>query len=75
MRIDRWLELKRTKALCLSLALLFTAEQCWGADVNAIYALQHSTEQQQHMQQALSAAVFTIYDDLYRWVNDGSAAQ
>jgi len=66
MRIDRWLQLKRTKAFCLGLATLFAAEQAvWGADVNVLYALRLSGEQERQAEQALSAAVVTIYDDLY----------
>ena len=46
MRIDRWLELKRTKAFCIGLATLFAAEQAvWGADINTVSALRMSAEQ------------------------------
>jgi len=65
MRIDRWLQLRRTKAFCIGLAVLFGAEQAWGADPSALYALKLSGEQQRQAEQALSAAVVTIYDDLY----------
>ena len=66
MRIDRWLELKRTKALCIGLATLFAAEQAvWGADVNALHAMQISAEQERQFDAVRSAAVITIYDDLY----------
>ncbi len=66
MRIDRWLELKRTKAFCLSLALLFAGQQAvWGADVNLVQTLRLSAEQQRQLDVARSAAVLTLYEDLY----------
>ena len=66
MRIDKWLELKRTKAFCVGLATLFAAEQAvWGADVNALYLLRAAGEQERQLVVAQSAAVMTIYDDLY----------
>ena len=46
MRIDRWLQLKRTKAFCVGLAIIFAAEQVvWGADSSAFRAWQLSGEQ------------------------------
>jgi len=66
MRIDLWLQLKRTKIFCLALATLFACEQAvWGADVNVLQALRISGEQQRQLEQTLSAAVWTIYEDLY----------
>ncbi|KAF0167706.1 MAG: hypothetical protein FD161_4996, partial [Limisphaerales bacterium] len=66
MHIDRWLHLKRTKAFCIGLATLFAAEQAvWGADANALHLLKLSGEQQRQVDLALSAAVVTVYDDLY----------
>ena len=66
MRIDRWLQLKRTKAFCLGLATLFSVQQgVWGADGNSLYLLKTSGLQRVQMEQALSAAVVTIYGDLY----------
>ena len=66
MRIDRWLQLKRTKAFCVGLAVLFGAEQAvWGADINALHTLQFSGEQQRQLDLARSAQIVTIYDDLY----------
>ena len=66
MRLDRWLELKRVKVFCLSLAAVFTAQQAvWGADPAALQALQLSHEQQRQLEQSLSGAVLSIYEDLY----------
>src|SRR3989338_10082226 len=66
MRIDRWLQLKRTKAFCIALATLFACEQTvWGADVNVLQTLQFSGQEQRQADAARTAAVLTIYDDLY----------
>src|SRR3989338_11456131 len=66
MHINRWLELKRTKAGCLALAAVFGLQQAAGAaDVNLLYAFQASGEQQRQMEVAHRAAIVTMYDDLY----------
>ena len=66
MRIHDWLELKRTKAFCVGLAVLFGAEQMvWGADMNTLTALRLSAQQERQVDAVHSAAVVTIYDDLY----------
>jgi len=66
MRIDRWLQLKRTKAFCVGLAALFGAEQAvWGADATALYALRQAGVQERQLDLARSAAILTLYDDLY----------
>jgi hypothetical protein len=66
MRIDRWLQLRRTKAFCVGLAVLFACEQAvWGADVNVLQTLNFSSEQQRQVDAARTAAVLTVYDDLY----------
>src|SRR3989338_504119 len=66
MRIDKWIELKRVKALCIALALVFGAEQvAWGMDPATFQLLLGSSEQQRQMDAARRAAVVTIYDDLY----------
>ena len=66
MRIDRWLELKRTKVFCFSLAFVFTLEQAvWGADPSLLQRLQFSEVQRRQMDTAMSAAIYTIYEDLY----------
>jgi len=66
MRIDKWLQLKRFKALCIAMALLFGAEQvAWGMDPNTFRLLLGSSEQGRQMEAARRAAVVTIYDDLY----------
>ncbi|MBI2093961.1 MAG: hypothetical protein HYT88_04490, partial [Candidatus Omnitrophica bacterium] len=64
--MERWIYLKRTKAFCVGLAVLFGLEQAvWGADVNAIQTLMFSSEQQRQLDTTRSAAIVTIYDDLY----------
>ena len=66
MRIDTWLELKRTKAFCVGLATLFTLQQAvWGADANALAVLQAADQQQHQLDVARTAAIYTLYDDLY----------
>src|SRR3989338_8893053 len=66
MRIDRWLEFKRTKAFCIGLATLFAAEQAvWGADPAALQALKLSGEQQRQLEFVRRGAILTMYDDLY----------
>src|SRR3989338_1508053 len=66
MRIDKWLELKRFKAFCVAMALLFGAEQvAWGMDPATFRLLLGSSEQSRQMGAARRAAVVTIYDDLY----------
>src|SRR3990167_9009427 len=66
MRIDLWLELKRVKAFCVTLAAVFGLQQAAGAaDVNLLYAFQASGEQQRQMEVAHRAAIVTMYDDLY----------
>ncbi len=67
MRIDRWLQYKRTKALCLGLALVFAGEQAvWGADVNLVQTLRLSAAQERQLDVVRSAAVLTMYEDLYQ---------
>src|SRR3990167_8159670 len=67
MRIDRWLEYKRTKAFCLGLALVFAGEQAvWGADVHLVQTLRLSAEQERQLDVVRSAAVLTMYEDLYQ---------
>ncbi|MBI3010855.1 MAG: hypothetical protein HYY57_07720, partial [Candidatus Omnitrophica bacterium] len=64
--MERWIYLKRTKAFCIGLAVLFGLEQAvWGADINAIQTLMFSSEQQRQLDTTRSAAIVTIYDDLY----------
>ncbi|MDP3703201.1 MAG: cysteine peptidase family C39 domain-containing protein, partial [Candidatus Omnitrophota bacterium] len=66
MRIDKWIQLKRVKALCIALALVFGAEQvAWGMDPATFRLLLGSSEQSRQMEAARRAAVVTIYDDLY----------
>ena len=65
MRIDRWLEYKRTKAFCIGLSLLFGAEQAWGADGSTLFMLRQSGEQQRQLEGVWSASVLTMYEDLY----------
>src|SRR3989338_3487658 len=66
MRIDKWIELKKVKVLCIALALVFGAEQvAWGMDPATFQLLLGSSEQQRQMEAARRAAIVTIYDDLY----------
>src|SRR3989338_1001486 len=66
MRIDKWIELKRVKVLCIGLALVFGAEQvAWGMDPATFRLLLGSSEGQRQMETARKAAIVTIYDDLY----------
>ena len=61
MRIDRWLQLRRTKALCIGMAVLFGAEQAvWGADLSLIQAMQLSGQQQRQLEATLTAAVVSL---------------
>ena len=58
--MHKWLEWRTTKTFCVTLALLFAAEQAvWGADMNALQALQLSGEQQHRLDVARSAAILT----------------
>src|SRR3989338_5955005 len=67
MRIDRWLEYKRTKALCLGLALVFAGEQAvGGADVNLAHTLRPPAARERQLDVVRSAAVLTMYEDLYQ---------
>ena len=66
MRIDKWIDLKRTKALCIALAIVFGAEQlAWGMDPATFQLLLGSSEGQRQADAARRASIVTIYDDLY----------
>ena len=66
MRIDQWLELKRTKAFCIGLSLVFAYQQVvWAGGGDAVQLLKVSTQQMQAAEATLKASIYTIYQDLY----------
>ena len=65
MRIDQWLQWKRTKIFCVALATLFAAERAWGADPSALYQLKMSAEQQRQLDVLHAAGVRSMYQDMY----------
>ncbi|PIQ84256.1 MAG: hypothetical protein COV75_03075, partial [Candidatus Omnitrophica bacterium CG11_big_fil_rev_8_21_14_0_20_63_9] len=65
MRLDRLIESPSMKALSLALAIIFAAEQAWGADPSTLQTLQASRDYQRQLDTAHTAAIITIYDDLY----------
>ena len=65
MRIDRWLELKRTKALCLGLATLFGVEQAWGADPTTLSMVVTAVQQEGQLRVVRTQQVQQLYQDLY----------
>ncbi|MBI3319030.1 MAG: hypothetical protein HYZ89_00355, partial [Candidatus Omnitrophica bacterium] len=65
MRIDRWLQLKRTKALCIGLATLFGVEQAWGADPTTLSMVVTAFQQEGQLRVVRTEQVQQLYQDLY----------